>query len=80
MEKSQLLINLGLKIKELRAKKNISQQELSDLIGVKRQYISQIETGDYNVTIDTLNKIANAFEINISDLLEGVEGEHTNSI
>jgi len=75
MEKSQLLINLGLKIKELRAKKNISQQELSDLIGVKRQYISQIETGDYNVTIDTLNKIANAFEISISDLLEGVEGD-----
>ena len=75
MEKSQLLVNLGLKIKELRAKKNISQQELSDLIGVKRQYISQIEAGDYNVTIDTLNKIANAFEISISDLLDGVEGD-----
>ena len=75
MEKSQLLINLGLKIKDLRAKKNISQQELSDLIGVKRQYISQIEAGDYNVTVDTLNKIATAFEISISELLEGVEGE-----
>ena len=75
MEKSQLLVNLGLKIKEIRNQKNITQQELSDLVGVKREYITQIEAGDYNVTIDTLNKIANAFEISISDLLEGVEGE-----
>lgn len=75
MKKSQLLVNLGLKIKELRAKKNITQQELSDLVGVKREYITQIESGDYNVTIDTLNKIANAFEISLAELLEGVEGE-----
>jgi len=75
MEKSQLLINLGLRIKDLRDQKNITQQELSDLVGVKRQYISQIESGDYNVTIDTLNKIANAFEITLSELIVGVEGE-----
>ena len=75
MEKSILLVTLGLKIKDLRAKKKISQQELSDLTGVKRQYLSKIELGEYNVTIDTLNKIAIAFEISISDLLVGVEGE-----
>lgn len=75
MEKSQLLVNLGLKIKELRNQKNITQQELSDLIGVKRQYVSQIELGDYNITIETLNKIANAFEISLSELIVGVEGD-----
>ena len=73
MEKSLLLVNLGLKIKELRNQKNITQQELSDLIGVKRQYISQIESGEYNITIDTLNKIAIAFQISMAELIDGVE-------
>jgi len=39
------------------------------------KYITQIEAGDYNVTIDTLNKISNAFEISIAELVEGVEAE-----
>ena len=73
MEKSLLLVNLGLKIKEIRNQKNITQQELSDLIGVKRQYISQIESGEYNITIDTLNKIAIAFQISMAELIDGVE-------
>ena len=72
MEKSLLLVNLGLKIKEIRNQKNITQQELSDLIGVKRQYISQIESGEYNITIDTLNKIAIAFQISMAELIDGV--------
>ena len=41
----------NLKLKSARAAKDISQQELADLVGVSRQTINAIEKGDYNPTI-----------------------------
>ena len=35
------------KLKELRSQKNLSQQELADMVGVSRNTISSIETGQY---------------------------------
>ncbi len=41
----------NLRLKAARAAKDLSQQELADLVGVSRQTISAIEKGDYNPTI-----------------------------
>lgn len=41
----------NLRLKAARAAKDLSQQELADLVGVSRQTISSIEKGDYNPTI-----------------------------
>ena len=41
----------NLKMKSARVAKDLSQQQLADLIGVSRQTISAIEKGDYNPTI-----------------------------
>ena len=41
----------NLKLKAARAAKDLSQQQLADLIGVSRQTINAIEKGDYNPTI-----------------------------
>ena len=41
----------NLRLKSARAGKDLSQQELADLIGVSRQTINAIEKGDYNPTI-----------------------------
>jgi putative transcriptional regulator len=41
-----------LKMKSARVSKDLSQQQLADLIGVSRQTISAIEKGDYNPTIN----------------------------
>ena len=40
-----------LRLKSARAGKDLSQQELADLVGVSRQTINAIEKGDYNPTI-----------------------------
>ncbi|MGL5260138.1 MAG: helix-turn-helix transcriptional regulator [Lachnospiraceae bacterium] len=48
MEKDELILKNKLKI--ARAEKNLSQQELSDLVGVSRNTISSIETGQFNPT------------------------------
>ena len=42
----------NLKLKSARVAKDLSQQQLADLIGVSRQTISAIEKGDYNPTIN----------------------------
>jgi putative transcriptional regulator len=38
------------KLKEIRKEKNISQQELADMVGVSRNTISSLETGQYEPT------------------------------
>lgn len=45
---------------EARQKKNITQQELSELCGINRTNIAKIENGKYNVSIDILSKVCNA--------------------
>lgn len=42
----------NLKMKSARVAKDLSQQQLADLVGVSRQTISAIEKGDYNPTIN----------------------------
>ena len=42
----------NLKMKSARVAKDLSQQQLADIIGVSRQTISAIEKGDYNPTIN----------------------------
>ena len=41
----------NLRLKSARAGKDLSQQELADLVGISRQTINAIEKGDYNPTI-----------------------------
>ena len=42
----------NLRMKSARVAKDLSQQQLADLIGVSRQTINAIEKGDYNPTIN----------------------------
>ena len=42
----------NLKMKSARVARDLSQQQLADLVGVSRQTISAIEKGDYNPTIN----------------------------
>lgn len=48
MEKDELILRN--KLKMARAEKNLSQQDLSKLVGVSRNTISSIETGQFNPT------------------------------
>ncbi len=61
---------IGLKIKLLRNKISISQEELGFRAGVSKQQIGLIERGESSPTIDTLDQIAHALEINLVDLVD----------
>jgi len=58
-----------------RVEKNLSQQELADLVNVTRQTIGLIEKGDYNPTLNLCIKIARALNKTL-DQLFWEEGNH----
>ena len=66
IEKEQL----GLKIKELRKKKKITQEKLAEIIGVDCGYISKLEVGQNYPSIQTLNKISDALNIDIAEFFQ----------
>ena len=43
-----------------RKERNLTQKDLAELVGTKQSNISRLESGNYNPTIDFLNKIASA--------------------
>ncbi|OGD90157.1 hypothetical protein A2W45_00800 [Candidatus Curtissbacteria bacterium RIFCSPHIGHO2_12_41_11] len=49
-----------MELKKLRKQLRISQNELARKMKVKREYITRIESGEQNITIETLNRIAEA--------------------
>ena len=58
----------NLKLKSARAAKDLSQQQLAELIGVSRQTISAIEKGDYNPTIKLCLAICHVLGKTLDDL------------
>lgn len=68
--KSEILINFGLRVKKLRIEKGFSQEKLAYLADVHRTYIGMIERAEKNITLLNIQKIANALEVSINDILK----------
>ena len=64
----------NLKLKSARAAKDLSQQQLADLVGVSRQTINAIEKGDYNPTIRLCLSICRALDKTLDELFWEQEG------
>lgn len=60
---------LGLRIKQLRAQHQLTQEELADRCGLFRTYMSRIESGLANPTLTVLHTLAAGFEMDITALL-----------
>jgi len=56
------------RIKELRARYNLTQEDLAKKIGVRRETILFIEKGDYNPSLRLAHDIAKALQTTIDDL------------
>ncbi|MGN0804172.1 MAG: helix-turn-helix domain-containing protein [Candidatus Coproplasma sp.] len=61
---------VGRRIKELRNRLNISQEELGFRSGVHRTYIASLEVGKRNVSIVTLEKIVKALEVSFCEFFD----------
>ncbi len=61
------------KIKELRLQGNMSQEDLAEISGLDRTYISSVERESRNITIDSLEKIIKGLGVTIKDFFEGIK-------
>lgn len=57
---------IGMRIKELRLDKKLSQEKLANIAGLDRTYVTQVENGKRNISIENIKKICDALEITIA--------------
>ncbi|MBI5196706.1 MAG: helix-turn-helix transcriptional regulator [Nitrospirae bacterium] len=62
----------GNNVRYFRKKRAISQELLAELCGLHRTYISHVECGKRNVSLENIQKIANALQIKIVELFKGI--------
>lgn len=65
--------NLGITLKALRAEKGVSQEKLALNTGIDRRYMSDIENGRRNISLEIIEKLAAFFELKVSELFQRVE-------
>ena len=58
----------GINVKKLRLERHLSQEKFAELCGLHRTYISDIECFNRNVSLETVQKIANALKVETSTL------------
>ncbi len=66
---SDISIKFGKRVKELRLQKKLSQGKLAKLLDVHPTYISGIERGKRNLSLKNIEKLANALDASIGDLM-----------
>lgn len=69
----EIRVAYGRAVRAIRQDKKISQEELGDLCGLHRTYISDIELGKRNVSLENIDKIAHALQVKKSELFIEVE-------
>ena len=66
-------------IKKLRISKGLTQKQLADLCGIAEPNLRKYELGKQNPKIETVEKIANALNVSVSELSNYQESFHYNS-
>jgi transcriptional regulator with XRE-family HTH domain len=64
---------LGARIRKLRKAQEWSQERLAESSGMHWTYIGQVERGERNLTLQSIQAIAKALNLKISELFRGVD-------
>lgn len=70
---NDLLYAFGQTVRRIRLAKDISQEKFADICDLHRTYISDVELGKRNVSLENIGKMANALDMKISELFQEVE-------
>ncbi len=71
---------IGQRIRNYRTKKGLSQEKLAELAGCHPTYIGQLERGEKNATLESVEKIASAMDISLSELFDKLGKSGSNNI
>lgn len=69
---SRILFQFGQTIRNLRLSKGISQESFANICGLHRTYISDVELGKRNISLENIEKMSSALGISLPDLFERV--------
>lgn len=75
MEKAELLAyrkKFGSRVRALRKARGYSQEAFAHECNIHRTYMGDVERGERNIALDNIVKIANALDIELSDLFLGI--------
>ena len=71
---------IGQRIRNYRTQKGLSQERLAELAGCHPTYIGQLERGEKNATLESVEKIASAMDISLSELFDKLGKSGSNNI
>lgn len=66
---SELTVAFGLRVREQRKLKKISQEKLALLCNIDRSYMGRIERGEVNVTLEKIYDIARVLGVDLKEIL-----------
>ncbi|PYE48674.1 helix-turn-helix domain-containing protein [Deinococcus yavapaiensis] len=61
------------RLRELRSERGLRLKDVAEMAGISVPYLSDLERGRTNPSLETLQTLAGAYSITVHDLLEGVE-------
>lgn len=70
MKKKNIRVKVGVRVRALRNATSMSQEAFADKVGYSRSYMSQIERGAANITVDVAQVLADAFKIEVKSLFD----------
>ncbi|KHL91177.1 MULTISPECIES: helix-turn-helix domain-containing protein [unclassified Paenibacillus] len=66
--KSELVQRIGERIRRVRKEINLSQEQLAERSGLHTNYVGQVERGEKNLTLETLEKVVGGLGISLEEL------------
>jgi len=75
VQREEIQKRLGARSRQLRMKRDWTQDDFADLSGLHRAQVGAFENGRMNITLASLHLIAQTLGVRIVDLLKGVERE-----
>lgn len=72
MAQADVLMKTGLRIKTLRMERHMTQERLSNDIGMAQSYLAEVENGKRNVSLVNIARIARGLGVQLSELFEGI--------
>ncbi len=70
MDHTVIMVPLGTRLKQLRAKRKLTQRLLAQKAGLTLAYLGRLETGHYDPKLSSLRRLAKVLRVTISDLVE----------
>lgn len=71
-EKQKFAKYIGKRLRAVREKTGISQEQLSEKAGYYRTYVGHIENGNHSPSVHTMWRLAKVMKVDLGDLLKGL--------